>query len=205
MQDIQSKGKAIDDEIREIRETCKAESSTFAYWDEFLEMVEILLRFIRAERNAIWSLHINALSDMLPYFFAYDRINYARCASVYLSDMKSLPITAGNVYNEFINGNHPIKRAAGTFNQVWTDLALEQSVNRDSKVKGGIVGFTQQKDTVNRWLLTAHKRANIVSSVKTMCETNDCVSDRENGTNIKECGNARLGRDEDDVQIYLGS
>ena len=204
MQDIQSKGKAIGDEIREIRETCKAESSTFAYWDEFLEMVEILLRFIRAERNAIWSLHINALSDMLPYFFAYDRINYARWASVYLSDMKSLPITASNVYNEFINGNHPIKRAAGTFNQVWTYLALEQSVNRDSKVKGGIVGFTQQKDTVNRWLLTAHTRANIVSSVKTMCETNDCVSDRENGTNIKECGNARLGRDEDDVQKLLG-
>ena len=137
-------------------------------------------------------------------FFAYDRINYARWASVYLSDMKSLPITAGNVYNEFINGSHPIKRAAGTFNQVWTDLALEQSVNRDSKVKGGIVGFTQQKDTVNRWLLTAQKRANIVSSVKTMCETNDCVSDRENGTNIKECGNARLGRDEDDVQKLLG-
>ena len=43
-------------------------------------------------------------------------------------------------------------------------------------MKGGIVGFSQQKDScpVNLWLPTAHKHSNIVSSVKAMCETNDC-------------------------------
>ena len=78
---------------------------------------------------------MDALSEMMPYFFAYNRINYARWASVYLADMKSLAHSAREVYDEFMKGNHPVKRAAGSFNQVWTDLALEQSVNRDILLK----------------------------------------------------------------------
>ena len=79
-------------------------------------------------------MHNYSLSDMLPYVFGYDRIYYARWASVDLADMKSLSHSAREVYDEFMNGNHPVKRAVGSFNQVWTVLALEQPVNRDSKV-----------------------------------------------------------------------
>ena len=79
-------------------------------------------------------LHIDSLSVMLPYIFGNDRINYARWASVYLADMKSLSHSAAEVYDEFMNGNHPVKRVVGSFNQVWIDQALEQPVNRDSKV-----------------------------------------------------------------------
>ena len=85
--------------------------------------------------------------------------------------MKSLARTAKEVYDEFMNRNHPVKRATGSFNQIWTDLALEQSVNRDSKVKGSIIGFTQNKQAVDRWFLTGHTRANIVSSTKAMCDS----------------------------------
>ena len=74
-------------------------------------------------------LHSDSLSVMLPYIFGYDRINYARWASVYLAGMKSLSFSARGVYDEFMNGNHPVKRAVGSFNQVWID-----QVNRDSKV-----------------------------------------------------------------------
>ena len=41
------------------------------------------------------------------------------------SGMKSLSFSAREVYDEFMNGNHPVKRAVGSFSQVWTDLALE--------------------------------------------------------------------------------
>ena len=203
IREVEHRSKVIDEELSKIRETCKSESGTFAFWDEFIDMIEILLRFIRAEREAIWDLHIDALSEMIPYFFAYDRINYSRWASVYLADMKSLPNTAKSVHDEFMNGNHPVKRAPGTFNQVWTDLALEQSVNRDSKVKGGIVGFTQKTEAVNRWLVTAHKRAAIVSSTKSLIESNDHESGQERELTHKEFGKKRLERDESDVQKLL--
>ena len=93
-------------------------------------MVEILLCYIRAEREGGWNLHLESVAQMIPYFFAYDHINYARWASMYLIDMKLLSNSAPLIEEEFLNGNHTVCRStAGTFNRIWTDLVLEQSVN----------------------------------------------------------------------------
>ena len=73
--------------------------------------------------------------------------------------MKRLPITAPDVYEEFIQGNHPIRRSSQSFYQVCSDQALEQTANRDSKTKGGIIGKNLKPGALNRWFLTAHKRA----------------------------------------------
>ena len=116
LRDIETHSTAITKELDALRVIGRNESSTFGFWDEFIAMVELLLRFIRAEREGIWELHIDALSEMMPYFFAYDRINYSRWASVYLSDMKSLAHSTREVYDEFMKGNRPVKRAAGSFN-----------------------------------------------------------------------------------------
>lgn len=60
--------------IREQSETCP----TFALWSSYIDMVQILLTFIRATRQSDWSLHLNAVRVMMPWYFAYDRVNYAR-------------------------------------------------------------------------------------------------------------------------------
>ena len=115
-------------------------SQTFNLWNQYIKMVHIMLNFIRVERIRDWELHLEAVTHMLPYFFAYDRTNYSRWTSVYLIDMRKLKYTAPEVYQEFHSGNHPVKRSNNsTFNHVWTDMGLEQSLNRDSKTSGGIV------------------------------------------------------------------
>ena len=87
-----------------------------------------------AERNANWKLHLSVLSEMIPYFFAYDRLNYSKWSVVYLSEMQMLETQAPEVYEEFMKGHHPVNRSNNTtFNEVWTDMALEQSENCDSK------------------------------------------------------------------------
>ena len=45
-------------------------------------------------------------------------------------------------------------------------------------MKGGIIGSTQQRDTVNRWILTAHTRASIVSALKAKAECSASESQR---------------------------
>ena len=183
--------------LNEFRRRSRTVSDTFAFWDDFISMVEILLRFVRAERDGLWELHLEAVSEMLPYFFAYDRINYARWATIYYSDMKSLADKAPEVFEEFVAGNHPVKRATGSFNQVWTDLALEQSINRDSKTHGGLIGNTRSDSAMNRWLLTSHFRADIVATTKKMC----CMSEVTDSCKMhKEAGPSRVSRDETDVQ-----
>ena len=55
----------------------KKENSTFTFWKrkQYMEMVQILLLFIRAEREGNWKLHIDATQMMLPYMATYDHVN----------------------------------------------------------------------------------------------------------------------------------
>lgn len=56
-------------------------------------MVELLLLFIRATRSSDWKLHLSALRSMLPWYFGYDRVNYARYACVYWLEMSTIEIS----------------------------------------------------------------------------------------------------------------
>ena len=86
--------------------------------------------------------------------------------AVYLVDMNQLESKHPKVHQEFIAGNHSISRSGQPFSQVSTDMALEQSINADSKSKGGIVEITQSPAALNRWFLTAHERASITTALK---------------------------------------
>ena len=68
----------VTDAFERCKATRRTVSKMFAFWEEYLAMVNILVQFIKAERTADWSLHLTTVAAMLPYFFAMDRQNYAR-------------------------------------------------------------------------------------------------------------------------------
>jgi len=43
---------------------------TALLWLQYLDMVDILRMYIKAERSGNWRLHLQALSEMLPYLAA---------------------------------------------------------------------------------------------------------------------------------------
>ena len=121
-------------------------------------MVNIVVQFIKAERSADWDLHLTTVAAMLPHFLAMDRQNYPRWLSIYLADMNSLGAANSRVDEEFMSGYHAVGRSSHPFVQVWTDLAHGQSINVDSKGKGGIAGISQTPTAINRWFQTARER-----------------------------------------------
>ena len=92
-----------------------------------------------------------------------------------MADMQLLPTHAPEVYEEFLNGNHPVSRSSQPFSQVWTDMALEQTINLDSKTRGGIVGLTQNASALDRWFITSHKTAELTAATKRLCNLEDDV------------------------------
>ena len=73
-------------------------------------------------------------------------------------DMRHLQEKALDVYNEIVRGNRTIRRSTSQpFNKVWTDMALEQSINLDSKTNGGIIGIKQRPSVLQKWFLTAYE------------------------------------------------
>ncbi len=72
---------------------------------------------------------------MAKVIAAADHQKYVQAVITYLEEMKALPQTAPEVYEEFETGHFTVKRAVGTFNGIWTDMALECSQNCDAKGK----------------------------------------------------------------------
>ena len=86
-------------------EYCRvAEGPLGNLWGSYIEMVQLLLRFIRSSREGDWDLHVACLRDMMPWFFAYDRTNYSRYQSIYWYEMVQLKDRHPAAYIDMKNG-----------------------------------------------------------------------------------------------------
>ena len=142
--------------VHDFAEFCKkykAQSENFAYWNNCLNMVSLLKDLIRSDRIGNWTLHLQTVQRILPFFAAFDCTNYLRWCSVYLEDMRKLHETAPEVYNKFVDGQFVIERTPGTFKAVGADMCLEQTINKSQKSSGGINGSTRKKQYVAEWEL----------------------------------------------------
>jgi hypothetical protein len=57
------------------------------------------------------------------------------------------------------------------FSSTACDQVMEQTYNRDSKVRGGIVGFTLNKNAVHRWIMAQADRGAITRQCFTMTDS----------------------------------
>ena len=159
-----------------------------------MRLVSILLRFTWAIREGEWDLYLTSLSEMLPWFAAFDHVNYTRWGILFLADMKLLSKTAPEVYEGFLCGDFVTKETESSFNQIPDDQALEH-VNRSGKVAGGLVGITRTDSASDRWCLTYNERAKLSEDTKTMFN----VGGGKEVDSHKDLGKARMRRDEQDV------
>ena len=112
--------------------------------------------FIYVERTSNWKLHLHCVSKMLNFFAATGHSNYAKCARFYLQEMKELPNTHPWLYAKFINVMHHVKRSNKHCNGLSTDLAIEQSLMRSVKSRGGLSQGREYGEGVHHlWALSA--------------------------------------------------
>ena len=134
---------------------------------QYMQMVLEMAMYIRAVRTANWELHLEATECFLKYFFAHDKLNYARLIPVYVADMKSLPDSDPDIYREFISGNWVVNKNSIPFCAIGADHALEQ-VNRMMNVSGGLVGITQNPNALAKFFLAAPELSNIANEAHKM-------------------------------------
>ena len=83
-----------------------------AFWMSYIDVVgNVLLGLIRASREGNWQLHLYAIREMIPWCFAYDKVNYARYLPVYYAQMKSLQSDHREVYRKFMEGHFSVQLA----------------------------------------------------------------------------------------------
>ena len=160
-------------------------------WNSYIDMVNWLLLFIRSTMQANWDLHLVCIREMISWVHAYDRINYARYPPLYWAQMKALPTSHPEANTYLQNGGFAIQRShASPFSLIPIDQTIEQTVNRDTKTKGGTVGFSLNRGAVQRWMLTAYERAAVTQNLKKMMG----IKQSETSA-MKEMRIARISRD----------
>ena len=159
-----------------------------------MSLVSILLRFTQVIREGEWDQYLSSISEMLPWFAAFDHVNYTRWGIVFLADMKLLPKTAPEVYEGFLRGDFVTKETENSFKDIPNDQALEH-VNRFGKVAGGLVGITRTDSARDRWCITYNERATLSEDTKTMFN----VGGGNEANSHRELGKARMRRDKEDV------
>ena len=164
------------------------------FWESFLNMVQILLDYIKSTRNGNWDLHLSSMERMLPWFHAYDRVNYTRNFTYCWAALNNLAETNPKMYAEFQEGNFAVKRTSGSFNMLPPDQVIEQTINKDQKSPCGIIAYTISTGSIQRWVFSSHVIAKINADFQ------NSIDVVQSSNSVKDLGKKRKLYDEQKVQ-----
>ena len=173
---IEEAHKALEDKVESLGIMMKiadfdkenANTPMFQVFRQYMTMVLEMMMFVCAVRTADWLLHLQALEKFTKYYFAHDRLNYARMIPLYLAEMKALPLNDPDVYREFLDGNWVVnKNQSVPFCGLGADNGLEH-INRSMKVSGRLVGITLNPSARAKFFLIAPELARLAEQAKDM-------------------------------------
>ena len=104
-----------------------------------VDMVEVILGLIRAYRDGDWKLHLASIREMIPWCFAYDKLNYARYLPYYFAHMSRLAIDHPDVHEQFMQGQGFSVQLGGSnpFARIPVDQTVEETINKNTQTPGG--------------------------------------------------------------------
>lgn len=120
-----------------------------------------LLIFVRSQRQSSFSMYLDALTELVPWFFALDHTNYARWIPVHLRDMSELSARDPDIAREFNAGNFTIQKTNRVFSAIPIDQAHEQN-NAWIKSAGGAIGLTDNPSALRRWMAAGPEVATLI-------------------------------------------
>ena len=126
----------------------------------------ITRQFIKTTAGC-WEAHLQEARDMFPYLVAAGHYKYVACLPHYLEAMESLSVIALEVDTAFKSGKFTVHQTSKKFNGVWSDMALEQTYNCDSKTCL-FHGISQQQAAMVEYLTVAPRLTAISGEVKRM-------------------------------------
>jgi len=161
---LQSEGPHNDSTKEVWRQAAITKSPTFQFWDTILRMEILGLIFVRAHREKKFSLYVESLKNVVPWFFAFDHHNYARWIPVHIRDMESLPTS---VYEQFEERGHwVVQKTTNRFSAMPIDQCHEQN-NEIVKGSGGAIGLTENPSAFKKWMTAGPEQARLLKEFET--------------------------------------
>ena len=121
----------------------------------------LILLFVRSIRETNFELYREALSELVPFFFALGHTNYARWLPVHLRDMALLETKHPEMALKFKNGHFAVHKTERMFSAIAIDQAHEQ-YNKVVKGDGGAVGLTEDPSALRRLMVSGSEISRLI-------------------------------------------
>ena len=175
---------SFDDWEKEKEKSCPQ----FKYWNLTLKMQLNLFVFLRAEREGLFDLYVEALSKLIPWFFAMDQHHYARWLSVHIRDLSALLQQHQSLAMEFQSGKFVIYKSNNRFSAIALDQGQEQNIGL-LKGTSGVIGLTENQSAFRRWQVGAPELVRIVEEFEESLKgnhRNEKIHHHEQTSSIQE-------------------
>lgn len=133
----------------------------FLFWHQILEYILLVLQFVKAIRLGNFQQHIDTLELIMPWLFALDHHNYAKCLPVYLRDMCTLEEIHPDVHTEFLKGNFVGQKSLHPFCKLGLDQTYEQLIGV-LKGDGGIIGIVTEPAALRRHMIAGTELSRLI-------------------------------------------
>ena len=168
---------------------------TSELWLQYDHMVDILFKFIKAERTGNFTLHLGCLRQMLPYLAASGHNNYTKSILIYVQQMEELQLKDPSIF-QTLSTHHTIRRSDRFWAGLSTDLVIEQVLMRSIKTSGGLTrgkGFTESQRSI--WCQSMPYCAAVNRAMQSITDLVYVSSEQH-----KEAGSTRRNRDAKDIE-----
>ena len=165
----------VEDELISFHDWCekhRQESPQFQYWYLILTMELTIFLLVRSYREADFALYCEALSELIPYFFANNNVKYAWWLPVHLRDMLSVEQHHPQLAKEFQMGNFVVHKSEREYSVMSIDQAHEQA-NAVIKGDGGAIGLTEDPSALRRWMVAGPEVSHLVSQYEAASKAKD--------------------------------
>ena len=157
-------------------EKSREESPQFQFWELVLSMELVVFSLVRSFRESNFELYRQALSALIPFFFAHNNVNYARWLPIHLRDMVSLEQTHPQVFHEFQLGKFVVHKTHREFSGLAIDQAHEQA-NAFVKGDGGAIGLTEDPSALRRWMVSGPEVSQLVNQYELASQVKEANED----------------------------
>ena len=100
--------------------------SNFCILNELCEYGRFVFKFCSRYTVGDWAFHFQFASEMLPWYFAYDHLNYARYLPVYIYEMLAIPKTNSSIAENLVAGDFVVhQQNKYSFSQISMDQTTE--------------------------------------------------------------------------------
>lgn len=135
---------------------------------------------------------------MIPWCFAYDKVNYSRYLTPYFAQMTNLGDKNAEEQKALRESSFSVQLASSNpFGRIPVDQKTEVTVNKDTQNPGGTARFSFKPATVQRYYMTAEYLSAFLGQLRNMVQASNSE------TLHTELQSSRIKKDEQAVSSIV--